>query len=107
MADHTAAERLAAIDVVLSLPNANRMRGPLMDARARIERRVEHDRAIGLAYGRRAGLYIDGEPLPEDTANLGALIRAAVESTGATITDPPLTLGEIAATAFKAGTDRD
>ncbi len=107
MPDHTAADRLAAIDIVLSLPNANRMRGPLMDARARIERRVEHDRAIGLAYGRRAGLYLDGESLPEDMADLGALIRSAVESTGSTITDPPLTVAEVAAAAFEAGADRD
>lgn len=85
MADHTAAEVLAAIDIVLDLPNANRMRGPLMDARVRIEQRAEHDEAIGRAF------IHEYRSLEKDAefVNVGALIRAAVEKTGATITEPP------------------
>ncbi|MBF6213734.1 hypothetical protein IU487_22210 [Nocardia puris] len=81
----TAAEKLAAIDIVLAAPDIGPLRVPLGGLRARIEQRVEHDRAIGLAYSRCARR---GDA-PDDPATLGALIRAAVESTGATITDPP------------------
>lgn len=94
MADHTAAEVLAAIDIVAEVPDIGLMRVSLGDLRARLEQRVEHDRAIGLAYGRSAHLYLEGEPIPEDPANLGALIRAAVEATGATITEPPRMVAE-------------
>ncbi|WP_328439156.1 hypothetical protein [Nocardia puris] len=86
----TAAEQLAAIDTVLEMlsPNRRNLMSELRGIRERIAARLDLERRIGLAYGRSANLYLDGEPTPEDPANLGALIRAAVESTGATITDP-------------------
>lgn len=83
MADHTAAEVLAAIEIVSEMPDIGRLHSVLRTMRARIEQRIEHDEAIGLAYLRQC---VDRDPNPED---VGAAIRRAVEATGATITDPP------------------
>lgn len=82
MADHTATEMLAAIDIVSVLPDIGRLSAVLGRARSRIEQRIKHDEAIGLAYLRE---HLDRDPNPED---VGAAIRKAVESTGATITEP-------------------
>lgn len=81
MADHTAAEVLAAIDIVTGLPDTGRLRAVLRTARRRIEQRADQDRAIGAAFAVR-------RPDQATYEEWGALIRAAIESTGATITEP-------------------
>ncbi|MFD3748359.1 hypothetical protein [Nocardia sp. NPDC058633] len=94
MADHTAAEQLAAIDIVAQLVNDEPYDGlarPLELLAAHITQRREHDHEIGVAFNR--GVHSTGQG--RNPAELGALIRAAVESTGSTIT-PPIVDGEIA-----------
>lgn len=88
MADHTAAEVLAALDIVTGLPGAVRLRAALANMRDRVEQRAEHDEAIGRAFLHRYGAMVAAGP-DAVPAEVGALIRAAVETTGATITEPP------------------
>lgn len=88
VADHTAAEKLAAIDIVAGLLDTGgthnaRMAASLRTIRRRVEKRNEQDRAIGAALNPERFI---GTP-PE---TIGAAIRAAVESTGAAITEPIL-----------------
>lgn len=87
MADHTAAEVIAAIDIVAEIPDVGRLRSVLRTMRVRLEQRAEHDEAIGRAFLHRYGEMVAAGPdaIP---AEVGWLIRAAVESTGATITEP-------------------
>lgn len=99
MADYTAAEVLAAIDIVSEMPDTGRLRSVLRTARRRIEQRIEHDQALGEAFARAAVPEWRDLPLTE----VGALIRAAVEATGATITEPIVD----AEVAFEDGADRD
>lgn len=89
MADHTAAEVLAAIDIVAELlgdtPSTVGMQRALERLAARVTERQLHDREIGAAFATR-------RPDTATHEEWGALIRAAVEATGATITDPPRAL---------------
>lgn len=91
MAD-TAADQLAAIDTVTALLAADgRHIGTqvaLDGLRRRIMQRAEHDQEIGKAFLRRYGAMVAAGP-DAVPAEVGALIRAAVEKTGATITEPP------------------
>ncbi|MGW6699617.1 hypothetical protein [Nocardia sp. NPDC055049] len=87
MANHTAAEVLAAIDIVTGLPDTGRLRAALANLRDRIEQRAEHDQAIGHAFLDRYGAMVAAGP-DAVPAEVGALIRAAVEKTGSTITEP-------------------
>ncbi|MBW0270762.1 hypothetical protein ATM97_07010 [Nocardia sp. MH4] len=82
MADHTAAEVLAALDIVTGLPDTRRLRAALASLRDRVVQRADQDRAIGAAFAAR-------RPDEATHEEWGALIRAAVEATGATITEPP------------------
>lgn len=100
MADHTAAEQLAAIDIVAALLDTGgthnaRVAASLSTIRRRVEQRNEHDRAIGRAINPER---IVGTP-PE---TIGAAIRAAVESTGAIITEP-IVDAELAADTTEGG----
>ncbi|MGW6698826.1 hypothetical protein [Nocardia sp. NPDC055049] len=86
MAEHTAAEQLAAIDIVAALLDTGgthnaRVAASLSTIRRRIEQRSEQDRAVGAAFNPERFV---GTP-PE---TIGAAIRAAVEKTGAIITEP-------------------
>ena len=86
MAD-TAAGQLAAIDTVVTLLDQDsatdrRALYQLRTLRRRIEARATQDEAIGKAFAASTGLA-------DPPAYVGALIRAAVEATGATITPPP------------------
>lgn len=86
MADRTAAEQLAAIDTVAELlgdtPSTVGMQRALERLAARVTERQLHDREIGAAFATR-------RPDTATHEEWGALIRAAVEATGATITEPP------------------
>jgi hypothetical protein len=86
VADHTAAEQLAAIDIVAALLDTGgthnaRVAASLSTMRRRIEQRSEQDRVLGAAFN--PDRFV-GTP-PE---TIGAAIRAAVERTGAIITEP-------------------
>ncbi|MEU3013392.1 hypothetical protein [Nocardia asteroides] len=90
MAD-TAADQLAAIDTVANLldhENApdRRALAQLRTLRARIEQRAAQDEAVGREFMARYRSLGYSDP-PLDI--VGAAVRAAVEATGATITDPP------------------
>lgn len=101
----TAADYLAAIDTVAGLisldaPTDRRVLAQLRTLRDRIELRASQDEAIGRAFLHGYGAMASDVPVLSP-AEVGALIRSAVESTGATITDPPRT--DECATAEEAG----
>jgi hypothetical protein len=93
VADHTAAEQLAAIDIVTNLLAADGKhigsQVALDSLRRRITERANHDRDIGKAFKDRFGALVAG---PVSADEFGRFIRAAVESTGATIAEPPRAL---------------
>lgn len=89
----TVVDQIRAIKVVRKLLDENGKHhhtlAELDSLHRRIQQRANHNRDMGIVFRRQYGERLDVQLASASADDLGELIRAAVEATGSTITDPP------------------